>query len=94
MLEWAVGVVGATLSASIGAVNTRISRLGRRVTGNSAVLVEHSVALGKIPAEVKVAVLTAMREHEEQNGKRFDGFQRTLGEIKTDIGILKNRRTN
>lgn len=92
ILEWAIGVIGTTLTASVGAVNTRVSRLGKKVNDNSAALVEHSVALGKIPAEVKVAVLTAMKEHEVANGERFDGFQKTLGEIKTDVGILKDRR--
>ncbi len=92
ILEWAVGIIGTTLSASIGAVNARISRLNKKVCENSTAVGEHSVILGKIPAEVKVAVLTAMKEHEELNGKRFGDFQRTLGEIKTDVGILKSRR--
>ncbi len=92
ILEWAVGIIGTTLSASIGAVNARISRLNKKVCENSTAVGEHSVTLGKIPAEVKVAVLTAMREHEELNGRRFDGFQRTLSKIETDVGILKGRR--
>ena len=81
--EWTISGVGTLLTAFVGNIHTRINRNTKKVN-------EHSVALGRIPAEVKVAVLEALATQEP----KFTEIRNDIAEMKTDLGILKNRRTD
>lgn len=80
-IEWTLGILSTIFIGLISAIYAKHTKLRRTVD-------THAVTLGKIPAEVKVAVLEAMATQEH----KFTEIRGDIAEVKTEIGILKNRR--
>lgn len=77
MLEWALGALAATYTGWAGRLELKLGRTNRRVN-------EHEVALGKIPAEMRVAVL----ESEKRQGEKFDKVHESIADLKETV-LLK-----
>ncbi len=67
MLEWALGGLGTVLTGWAVRTNRKVN--------------EHSVALGKIPAEMRVAVL----ESEKRQGEKFDKVHESIADLKETV---------
>lgn len=78
MLEWALGALSATYLGWASRLELKIGRTNRKVN-------EHAVALGKIPAEMRVAVLEGLKEHEDRERGKFDRIYESLDDLKTTV---------
>ena len=78
MLEWALGALAASYAGWAGRLEMKLGRTNRKVN-------EHAVALGKIPAEMRVAVLEGLKDSEERTDKKFEKVHEALGDLKTTV---------
>ncbi|KKN65773.1 hypothetical protein LCGC14_0478180 [marine sediment metagenome] len=67
MIEEALVALGASVTGWATRVETKMGRTNRKVN-------EHEVALGKIPAEIRVAIL----ESEERTGEKIADLKETV----------------
>ena len=75
--EWAVSGLGTLITAIIGNFQMKLTRHSRRLN-------EHEVALGKIPGEMRVAIL----ESEERTSEKFVKVHESIADLKETV-LLK-----
>lgn len=78
MLEWALGALATTYAGWNSRLEVKLGRTNRKVN-------EHAIALGKIPAEMRVAVLEGLKDHEEREDQKFEKVHEALGDLKTTV---------
>lgn len=86
--DWMIGGITTVLLALIGVVNGRVSKMGTRLDSVLVDVAHIRETLSGLAPTVKVAVLEALREHEDKEDMKFEKLHDQMSSLDTKVGIL------